>query len=84
MMSIKEVRVLGLGNGFEVLNPADGYRQDNTLWFGECSVCGERISNSLNSGGVWEHELILNAEYDPDGRLSTKTSTQLDYCPKTK
>ncbi len=84
MMSIKEVRELGLGNGFEVLNPADGYRQDNTLWFGECSVCGERISNSLNSGGVWEHELILNAEYYPDGRLFTKTSKQIDYCPKTK
>ncbi len=80
-MNIDEIRTKGIGNGFSVLNPADGYRQDNTLWFGECSECGERISNSLNSGGVWQHELILSAEYHADGRLFTKTSRRIDYCP---
>jgi len=64
-------------NGFVALNCEDGYRKDNRLWFGECSECGERITNSALDG-IWKHRLILWQ----DG-LST-TSRQIDYCPKTK
>jgi hypothetical protein len=39
------IREQGIGNGFTALNPADGYRKDNRLWFGNCSVCGERVTN---------------------------------------
>ena len=68
-------------NGFTVLNPEDGYRKDNSLWFGECSECGERVSNSrLN--GVWEHKLILEQKFWDDGRVMMTSSKQIDYCPK--
>jgi hypothetical protein len=70
-------------NGFVVLDAHDGYRQDNRLWFGKCSECGEMVTNSALDG-IWQHELITNAEYHADGRLFTKTSRQIDYCPKTK
>jgi hypothetical protein len=74
-MNIQEVRVNGLGNGFAVINPTDGYRKDNTVWFGECSVCGERLSNSRWTG-VWVHTLReKNEQY---GYIS---HTDLDYCP---
>ena len=72
-MTIQETRTQGIGNGFKVLNPADGYRQDNRLWFGECSVCGERITNSALDG-VWKHTQ----------QLENGWSKQIDYCPKTK
>jgi hypothetical protein len=75
MSDFWEIREKGIGNGFSVLNPADGYRKDNRLWFGNCSVCEERVTNS-NLKGIWEHTLIL----ERDG-LSTK-SRQIDYCPK--
>jgi hypothetical protein len=69
------IREQGIGNGFTALNPADGYRKDNRLWFGNCSVCGDRVTNS-NLSGVWEHTLILE-----QGKNYTK-SRQIDYCPE--
>ncbi len=69
------IREQGIGKGFSVLNPADGYQKNNRLWFGECSACGERVTNS-NLKGIWEHTEIL----ERDG-LSTK-SRQIDYCPE--
>jgi hypothetical protein len=66
--------------GFNVLEARDGYRNDNSLWFGICSVCGDRVTNSALKG-EWEHELILNIEYHTDGTIFTKTSRQIDYCP---
>ena len=60
-------------NGFVALNCEDGYRKDNRLWFGECSECGERITNSFLDG-VWKHTQKLE-----DG-----WSRQIDFCPKTK
>lgn len=61
-------------NGFTALNCEDGFRKDNRLWFGECSVCGERITNSALKG-IWEHTLILE-----QGHNYTK-SRNIDYCP---
>jgi len=80
-MTIQETRTQGIGNGFKVLNPADGYRQDNQLWFGECANCGERVTNSLFGKG-WEHELILEQKVSPNGFVGYKKSRQIDYCPK--
>ena len=74
MSDFWEIREKGIGNGFSVLNPADGYRKDNRLWFGNCSVCNERVTNS-NLKGIWEHTEILE-----QNGLSTK-SRQIDYCP---
>jgi hypothetical protein len=73
-MTIAEIREQGIGNGFSVLNPADGYQKNNRLWFGECSVCGERVTNS-NLKGIWEHTLIL------EQRPGFTKSRQIDYCP---
>jgi len=51
----KEIRTLGIGEGFKVIDPADGYRKDNTIWFGTCSVCGERVSHSVITDYKWRH-----------------------------
>jgi len=79
-MNIREIRQNGIGNKFSVLNPADGYRQNNQVWFGECSVCGERVTNS-NLNGVWEHKLILEQKLDDNGFPTYQVSRQIDYCP---
>jgi len=79
--TVQEIREKGIGNGFSVLNPADGYRQNNQLWFGECSVCGERITSSLHDKGEWRHKLILEEKLDENGFVSYQASRQIDYCP---
>jgi hypothetical protein len=76
MSDFWEIREKGIGNGFSVVNPADGYRKDDRLWFGNCSVCEERVTNSFLKG-IWEHTLIL----ETDGKGYTKSKT-IDYCPK--
>ena len=72
-LSLSEIREQGIGNGFTVLNPADGYRKDNTLWFGNCANCGEKITNS-SLKGIWEHKLI--EKFDGHEKW-----TSIDYCP---
>jgi hypothetical protein len=75
------------GNGFTVLEARDGYRQDNSLWFGECSVCGEHLSNS-RSGRVWKHTVytekgFYSKEIFEQKRFYNQASSyQVDYCPK--
>jgi hypothetical protein len=74
-------------NGFTALNCEDGFRKDNRLWFGECSECGERITNSALDG-VWKHTIYLEKgfyskeEFDRDGIYNFGRSKQTDYCPK--
>ena len=60
-MEIMKIRENGIGSNFRVINPADGFRKDNRLWFGTCSVCGERVVNS-SFKGVWEHSLVIENE----------------------
>lgn len=72
--TLTEIREQGIGNGFTVLNPADGYRKDNTLWFGECSVCGERVVCSWIDK-VWTHRVYLVKE------TNHSVSRSVDYCP---
>jgi hypothetical protein len=68
--SLKVIRESGLGLNFKVLTPSDGHRQDNTLWFGECDTCGERVTNSLHDQ-FWAHR----------AQLSENSSMVIDYCP---
>lgn len=80
---LTQIRTEGLGNGFTVLNPADGFRRDGTLWFGTCSECGEQVSNSWRDG-VWEHTVYTSRTYYPNGLPASSTSHQADYCPKQR
>lgn len=69
-MELAEIRTQGIGSNFTVLDPQDGFRKDNTIWFGNCSVCGERVSQSyLNKG--WTHTVSTGDH----------SSRQVDYCP---
>jgi hypothetical protein len=73
MMNLVEIRKNGVGNGFAVINPQDGYRKDNTVWNGTCSECGERVYSSLMSAKNvgWVHTQIT-------GRMQVA----IGYCPK--
>jgi hypothetical protein len=79
-MSIKEVREQGIGSNFTVLNPVDGYRKDNHLWFGTCSVCGESVVNS-RLDGIWQHTIIKETKYHESGQIRSQVSSQSEFCP---
>jgi hypothetical protein len=84
-MNLVEKRIKGIGNGFTVIDPKDGYRKDNTLWFGKCSECGEQVVSSLmsakNTG--WTHEVRTGIQYHASGNVLTYSSRAVDYCPKS-
>lgn len=77
-MNIVEIRTKGIGSNFSVVNPHDGYRQDNRLWFGNCSECGEMVSSSSMSAKSvgWTHSVVV-------GLIGTtgKVIKSIDYCP---
>lgn len=78
-------RELGIGKGFKVLNPADGHRGGNRLWFGTCATCGEQVTNSVLNG-VWEHRITTYEEYwvinGVKGTFPNHSSSyRVDYCP---
>jgi hypothetical protein len=89
MPTNQEIREQGIGSNFSVLNPEDGYRKDNSLWFGNCSECGERVSQSLHHD-YWQHTKFLEKGYGSKQQWeenrwhSQATSTGLDYCPTAK
>jgi hypothetical protein len=71
------IREQGIGNGFTVVNPADGYRKDNRLWFGTCETCAESVTNSSLTGKGWEHTVYtVNTP-------NHKISKTVNYCPAT-
>lgn len=78
---MNQVEKIQQANGFTAINCEDGYRKDNRLWFGECSVCGERITNSSRNG-IWEHKIILEQKLYPSGTIAYQSSKNVDYCPK--
>lgn len=80
--NFQQVREQGIGNGFTVLNPEYGYRKDNRLWFGECSECGERVTNSSLTGKGWEHTITTVHSRHASGTVAHATSYTIDYCPK--
>jgi hypothetical protein len=77
---LRRVRETGEGDGFSVLDPKDGFRHDDTLWFGRCSVCGEVVSNSWREG-FWTHTVYTNKTYHTSGMIASSTSHQTTYCP---
>ena len=79
-LSQEDIRERGLGLNFDVMNPEDGYRKDNALWFGKCSVCGEIVSNSRHSK-LWEHDLTISVQYHTNGQILSRQSKNVDYCP---
>ncbi len=80
--NFNQIREEGIGNGFSVINPHDGFRKDNRLWFGNCSECGELVTNSALTGKGWEHNLILEQTFHSDGKTPLMTrSVNVDYCP---
>jgi hypothetical protein len=74
-LTLSEIREQGIGNGFTVLNPADGFRKDNTLWFGNCANCGERVTQS-RFDKFWSHTV-------PAKGISGdwQATREVDYCP---
>ena len=80
LLGIQQIRERGVGYNFMVKDQADGYRQDNSVWFGTCISCGERVTNSSHNG-MWMHEEIISLERHPEGQVFYKQSKQLDYCP---
>ena len=86
-ITFEMVRELGIGNGFKVLDPHDGFRKDNRLWFGNCEVCGESVTNSSFDDGVWQHTVYSRKVfYVKDGvanpHPNQSTSQHVDFCPK--
>jgi hypothetical protein len=80
-MTLQEIREQGIGSNFKVANQADGYRKDNRLWFGTCTSCGERVTNS-SLNGEWMHDVVYNITYHEDGKTVLSRSTkQINYCP---
>lgn len=77
---VQQVRENGLGNGFIVTEPADGFRQDGTVWFGTCETCGETVTNSWRDG-VWKHTVYSSKTYYSTGLIAQSASKQTDYCP---
>lgn len=75
-MNVMEILTKGIGSNFEVINPEDGRRKDNRVWFGTCSVCQDRVSNSITRN-VWEHTVTTQV----DGRDKLKW---IDYCPEAE
>ena len=74
-MDIKEIRESGIGSNFKVVDQKDGFRNDNSIWFGNCATCGGHVSNSVFNG-VWEH-----TTYGESDSLNVIIMKKLDYCP---
>jgi hypothetical protein len=74
------------GNGFEVLEARDGFRKDNSMWFGKCSICGDIVTNS-RADNVWMHMVWYEkgwffSEYFLNGTPPNVAKTEkVDYCP---
>jgi hypothetical protein len=81
-LDIQTVREGGIGTGFKVLDPHDGFRDNGQLWFGKCETCGETVTNSWHTG-LWEHTVYSYIEYwHKDSLFPNHTRSQkVTYCP---
>lgn len=80
---LQRIRENGEGDGFKVLDPRDGFRQDGSLWFGTCSACHERVTNSQRDG-MWEHSTTVTESYHTDGSPLSQSTQFFDYCPTAR
>lgn len=83
--NFQSIRENGIGSNFKVLNPADGYRKDDRLWFGTCAECGETVTNSALKGEGWMHSIhSVQVMYAPAlGReFELNSYKKVNYCPK--
>lgn len=71
MNNFEYIRENGIGNGFTVSDPHDGFRKDNRLWFGTCETCGQSVVNNVYDK-FWAHTVSV-------GENATR---EIDYCPK--
>jgi len=78
-MNLVEIRTKGIGSNFSVIDPKDGFRKDNRLWFGTCSECGEMVSSSSMSMKFngWTHSVVIKT-FGTTGKMIES----IDYCPK--
>lgn len=74
--SADQIRTLGIAENFCVLDPEDGYRKDNRLWFGTCSECGQRVTSSFVDDVIWKHSVEVPSTYS-----KTPATKSIDYCP---
>ena len=76
MTNLEYIRENGIGNGFTVSDPHDGFRKDNRLWFGTCDTCGQSVVNNVYDK-FWAHTV-------PAKGISGdwQATREVDYCPK--
>lgn len=79
--NFQSVRENGIGSNFSVINPADGFRKDNRLWFGTCSVCGQSVTNSAIDGRGWLHSEIIVLARHADGSPAHTQVKEIIGCP---
>jgi hypothetical protein len=73
-MNIQQTRNEGIGNGFRVIDPHDGFRQNDQLWFGKCDQCEETVTNSWLDG-AWMHTVYTSSELLPKGRRKNRRTS---------
>jgi hypothetical protein len=81
--TLARIREDGVGNGFTVLDPKDGFRQDGKLWFGTCAVCNGRVTNS-RLDGVWTHYKTITVSRHANGSPLRQDTQTFDYCPTAR
>jgi len=83
-MDTQQIRREGIGNGFRVIEPHDGFRKNDQLWFGKCDQCEATVTNSWRDG-TWMHKVYTELEYWGDSTTpNSTTSHDVDYCPKAE
>lgn len=83
-MNIQQIRQEGLGNGFRVIEPHDGFRKNDQLWFGKCDQCEATVTNSWLDG-AWMHTVYTKLEYwGNNTHPNSTTSHRVNYCPKVE
>jgi len=70
MNNLDNIRQNGIGNGFTVSDPHDGFRKDNTLWFGKCDTCGETVTQS-HFDTTWNHTVPVDGRVGGHVRWTT-------------
>jgi hypothetical protein len=77
-----EIRKNGMGTNFKVIGSADGFRKDNTVWGGKCSVCSGQVFSSRFENG-WTHNISSPILDSQGNAYSNGRSMAISYaCPE--